>query len=39
MSTTAHLPESKTDHRHILTVVMEDYFQGATFNRLISRGR
>jgi polysaccharide deacetylase family protein (PEP-CTERM system associated) len=27
------------DHRHILTVVMEDYFQGATFSRLISRGR
>ena len=32
-------PEASTDHRHILTVVMEDYFQGATFNRLISRGR
>jgi polysaccharide deacetylase family protein (PEP-CTERM system associated) len=27
------------DHRHILTVVIEDYFQGATFNRFISRGR
>jgi len=34
------LPLQKgTDHRHILTVVIEDYFQGATFNRLISRNR
>ncbi len=32
-------PEGTPDHRHILTVVMEDYFQGATFNRLISRSR
>ncbi len=27
------------DNRHILTVVVEDYFQGVTFNRLISRAR
>jgi len=32
-------PATRVDHRHILTVVMEDYFQGATFNRLIPRGR
>ncbi len=32
-------PEGTPDHRHILTVVMEDYFQGSTFNRLISRSR
>ena len=39
MSNSAQQPEAKSDRRHILTVVMEDYFQGATFNRLISRGR
>src|SRR6185437_4283291 len=27
------------DHRHILTVAIEDYYQGATFNRLIPRAR
>jgi len=32
-------PAARVDHRHILTVVMEDYFQGATFNRLIPRAR
>jgi polysaccharide deacetylase family protein (PEP-CTERM system associated) len=31
--------QADTDHRHILTVVVEDYFQGATFNRLIPRTR
>ena len=32
-------PDATPDHRHILTVVIEDYFQGVTFNRLISRAR
>jgi polysaccharide deacetylase family protein (PEP-CTERM system associated) len=32
-------PEANQDKRHILTVVVEDYFQGVTFNRLISRAR
>ena len=32
-------PGGTPDRRHILTVVMEDYFQGSTFNRLISRSR
>ncbi len=27
------------DHRHILTVAIEDYYQGATFGRLIPRAR
>lgn len=31
--------EASQDKRHILTVVVEDYFQGVTFNRLISRAR
>jgi polysaccharide deacetylase family protein (PEP-CTERM system associated) len=36
----SNLPANATpDHRHILTVVIEDYFQGVTFNRLISRAR
>jgi len=30
---------ARVDHRHILTVAIEDYFQGATFNRLIPRAR
>ncbi len=30
---------SGDDHRHILTVAIEDYYQGATFNRLIPRAR
>ena len=32
-------PDATPDHRHIATVVIEDYFQGVTFNRLISRAR
>jgi polysaccharide deacetylase family protein (PEP-CTERM system associated) len=39
MSDTAIPPATRLDNRHILTVVMEDYFQGATFNRLIPRAR
>lgn len=31
--------DAGTDHRHILTVAIEDYYQGATFNRLIPRSR
>lgn len=31
--------EGSLDRRHILTVAIEDYFQGATFNRLIPRSR
>ena len=32
-------PREGDDHRHILTVAIEDYYQGATFNRLIPRAR
>ena len=39
MSDSRSAPAPDLDHRHILTVVIEDYFQGVTFNRLISRAR
>ena len=39
MSGSVSRNQRDTDHRHILTVVIEDYFQGATFNRLIPRTR
>jgi len=39
MSDSRSAPAPDRDHRHILTVVIEDYFQGVTFNRLISRAR
>ena len=39
MSDSRSAPAPDLDKRHILTVVIEDYFQGVTFNRLISRAR
>ena len=39
MSDSRSAPAQGPDKRHILTVVIEDYFQGVTFNRLISRAR
>jgi polysaccharide deacetylase family protein (PEP-CTERM system associated) len=39
MSGSARSLEAGADRRHILTVAIEDYFQGATFNRLIPRAR
>src|SRR6476469_1019342 len=39
MSDSRSAPAPDLDTRHILTVVIEDYFQGVTFNRLISRAR
>jgi len=39
MSESRSAPAQDLDTRHILTVVIEDYFQGVTFNRLISRAR
>ena len=39
MSESRRPPDATPDHRHILTVVIEDYFQGVTFNRLITRAR
>lgn len=39
MSGSSVPPDTGTDHRHILTVAIEDYYQGATFNRLIPRSR
>ena len=39
MNESRSVPSTDLDQRHILTVVIEDYFQGVTFNRLISRAR